>query len=695
MKKLNFSTAMKNIGKNLGLLMSAIPALCLFVCPLVISYALIVVYAAVAAVCAFDAAKPAEAPVGRKKTAALVLALFFALVGYDIFNSVWITSGRAEEIAQTSGVPVQLLLTAAGVVCCIAGFYAMYILSCRIVEWAGKAIKELLPVQQEAEIKANIKRNWYFPLSAVAFFCLNLRLFNVTTGCMVGILIAAAIALLVSSQIPSILGGTKSKNIVLRVLSILTAGGVCLGNRDCFFQIWSSSSIFWTGDGLAQSTSVVLWASSFIAAIAAMPFIYFLAVTFYSRFVDIFKKNDTFGGVRAAEWVVYAVLITASVVFMALVFSRTNAFYNPEPDMEVIYTSDSGNLVKHNAFLVLMHPENDIRQPLFAMFSAPFVGIPYLVSRVISASPCVKAVLMNSVQIVMLFAANFMIAATMKLDPLKRVCFMVLSFCTYTQLLFTLMMEQYIIAYFWLAFCMYLISQKQYSERLALWGAGGTLVTSMMFMAFMSEKSPTKDLRGWFRDMVKYGVEFLALVLAFARLDVFYYLVPKITLLSKFTGKTVIFADKIYQYTAFIRNCFAAPCAGADALSYDHISWQLAPMSGVCIAGVVILLLAVVGAVLNREKPISRFAAVWIGMSVIMLIGLGWGTSENGLILYSLYFGWAFLVLLFGLVEKAEDKLNVRFLVPLGTVCASSALLLTNVPALMKLLEFAYANYPA
>jgi hypothetical protein len=104
--------------------------------------------------------------------------------------------------------------------------------------------------------------------------------------------------------------------------------------------------------------------------------------------------------------------------------------------------------------------------------------------------------------------------------------------------------------------------------------------------------------------------------------------------------------------------------------------------------------LAVISAIWNRDKKSSLLAAGWVGFSVIMLLGLGWGTKENGLILYALYFGWAFLVLLFQLVEKIENKLTIKFLIPVVTMVAVIALLVINIPAILEMVNFAITYYP-
>ena len=79
---------------------------------------------------------------------------------------------------------------------------------------------------------------------------------------------------------------------------------------------------------------------------------------------------------------------------------------------------------------------------------------------------------------------------------------------------------------------------------------------------------------------------------------------------------------------------------------------------------------------------------------MIMLVGLGWGTKENGLILYALYFGWAFLVLLFQLVEKIEKKMNVKYVLPLISVFSAVVLGVINVPAIIEMVNFAITYFP-
>lgn len=692
MKKMSLSTTLQNCKKHTWLLFSTIAALCLFLSPSLTSLMLTaVIFAAVIAVVVFDVAKPTAVPMRNAQMVSIMLTLLIGYMGFSTFKTTWTPSSKVAALAGTLGTTTPTLLLIVGAVGCIVGFYAMHVLSRWIVSLSIKLIQERLPIQDKSEIKTNLKRNWYFSISAMAFFCLSATL---TLGSMVGLLIVFMISILISTQVSSIWVRTKNSGHVLQVLSLITAIGICFAGQALFDSTWSVSSKIQSLEAMLPITIDIPGTIGAFGAVVAIPFVYFCLLLFWNSIERILKESKIFCEFRTAEWIVYGVLLIIMLGYMLFSYTQSQAFYATELSYDIIYTSDSPSLVKGNVYLALTHPENDLRQPLFAVFAAPFTGIPYLVARVIGATASVQAMLVNSVHIIMLFAANLMLAKMMKLNSLKRICFMLLTSCTYTQLLFTLMMEQYIVAYFWLVFCMYLISEKQQPDRIALWGAGGTLLTSMILLPFMSTKSPIRDFKAWFMDMVKYGLEFVALMLVFCRFDVIFNLMSKISFLRGFTGKTVTFADKIYQYTEFIGSCFVAPNAGVNTTAEEHISWQLNTAAGINFAGVLILALVLFSAFWNRDKKSSLLAVGWVGFSVVMLLGLGWGTKENGLILYALYFGWAFLVILFQLVEKIESKLNVRYLIPIFTVCAVASLLIINIPAVMEMVNFAITYYP-
>ncbi len=558
-----------------------------------------------------------------------------------------------------------------------------------INKWIKDFFITRLPVRRKRVIANNLKANWFFPISALAFFGMSL---SNTLDCYIGLIISVFLSIVISSQISSITIYMKHNNIWFHIIAFLSAFGICWNGQTVFYKRWIISPNAKKIEEMLPTKFDFAMVISVCSAIIAIIFVYFYILIFWNRIIKIFSRLNLLMDITTIEWIVYCSLIIISFIYISSAYLQTEAFYGTKHDFDIIYTSDSPCIVKNNAYMTLMHSENDIRQPLFAVFSAPFIGIPFLIGKLFNVPASIQAILMNSVQIIMMFVANFLLARTIKLTSNSRICFMVLISNTYTYLLFALMMEQYIIAYFWLAICVYLITEKNYLNRLALWGAGGSLLTSLILLPFLSKKNPFKCFKAWILNLISYGLEFVFIMLAFGRFETF-NLFSKRHLLN-FTGQHVTTIDKLKQYTAFIKNYFFAPDAGINISFTNHVSWQLNPIKDINIIGVVILTLSFVSAYMNRKKQSSRFAVSWVALSVVILFILGWGTSENGLILYELYFGWAFLVLLVQLVELIEATLKINFLVPLTCIGFALIFAAVNIPAVMKMITFAITYYP-
>jgi len=118
----------------------------------------------------------------------------------------------------------------------------------------------------------------------------------------------------------------------------------------------------------------------------------------------------------------------------------------------------------------------------------------------------------------MLVIANLMLARIINLDTIGRVCFMLFTTVTYTSLLFSVMMEQYIVAYFWLIFVIYSYIEFKKASEISLSSAGGTLLTSLILIPTSYEKGKQNNV-GILRPMVtaieKSLVGFLILLFAF------------------------------------------------------------------------------------------------------------------------------------------------------------------------------------
>ncbi len=689
MKTINHMTIVKNLKKNFPLLCSFLAAMCLFFSPTLVSLVfIIVVFIAIMVAASLGLPKIPLISNRFLKSIGILLALSIAFIGYNKFQATWFPSSKVAALANALHLSAQSFLSIIGLLGCLIGFYSMYTISCQLFLWVYK----LLPEKRKVVIITNLKKNWFFPISAVAFYCLNLTM---SFGYIIGILIAFITAVIFFSQIPPIFPYAKENHLGLNVISMLTGVGICLRGSSNFYAHLKASS-FMQKILSMFSISFDFDVTRFISisvAVFSIAFVYFFTLILWKKIIRIFSETGVFSNIKTVEWIIYGILLITSIGMMAVSFFRTQVFYGTAYPYDIIYTSDSPSLVKGNAYLALTHPENDLRQPLFAVFAAPFTAVPYLIGVVTGANATVRAILLNGVQVIMLYTANFILTRMMRLNSKKRVCFMLIASCTYTQMLFILMMEQYIVAYFWLILCVYLICEKRQYDRIALWGAGGTLLTSLILLPFMSEESPVKNIKGWLIDMVRHMLGFVALMLMFCRFDVIINFNSKIYSLSGFAGMNLTIMNKLHQYTEYIRYCFVAPNAGVNTMSFGHISWQLYTATNINTLGILIMFLVIISAIVNRDKKCSLLAIGWVVFSIIVLVFLGWGTKENGLILYALYFGWAFLVLLFQLIEKIESKLNTNFVLP-ASICFAAMLAYINIPAIMEMLNFAITYYP-
>ena len=588
---------------------------------------------------------------------ALLLAVSFALIGLLLFpDAMGKTAALAHlgEKLHLSGMTLAWIL--AGVLC-LVGFYAFY----RLAYWMENLVCRGLGLSEEAR---PVLGNLLFPVSGAAFFLLE-AVWSLDAAC--AAVASVALALVIAMHSPSLLTWSQEKPRSLRILALLTALGILL-----FRMHGADSGIF----GMA-------------AAVLALPFVALCLIWFYSWLRDTFLELGTFRDVSKGEWVLYGGMLLVCVLLVTAVFLKSDAFYGTAHPFDVIYTSDSPELVGQNAYLDLRHHQNDLRQPLFAVFAAPFLGIPYLLSRLTGVSLGGYARIMDYAQIALLLFTNFLLAKMLDLSAKKRMLFMGLTLLSYPVLLFLLMMEQYIVAYFYLILTMYLLSQRSRRSTTAIWGTGGTLLTGMILLPTLAQH---RIFREWCREMLDRAMEFVTVLLLFGRLDILLNAATQLLSMTQFTGKALTLGDKLGQYTGFFRACLLAPDGGPDLTTMGFASWQLRPAEGICILGAAVLALCALSVYLNRKDRASLLAGGWMVFSFLVLCLLGWGTQENGLILYALYFGWPVWLLLFRLGQRVEDKIPHA-----GTILGILGMIVlaaVNLPAMLELIQFACAYYP-
>ena len=588
-------------------------------------------------------------------SAAALLACCFDMTGFYTFFAAWRHSGILGTLAGMAGLSPTLLAAILGALGAAIAWFAFY----RLALWMDGLLLTLWGSDPDYR---NPRQAVVAGLSSLCFFLLmpEFSLPNLLYA-----LSASAMAALAANRAPCQLEAGKRSPKILLVFAALSSLGICL------FR--------------AEQTR--LEAAAIPLAILGFFFVFGCTAMFF-RFLTPVLQN-ALKGISKKEGLFYTALLLVMILIMAVIFLHTDAFYGTEHPYDVIYTSDSPILVGSNTWLNLTYSQNDLRQPLFAVFAAPFVGIFHLLDVVTGASGALSAILLNIPQLGILMLTFLLLGKMLCLSGWKRMVFTALCLLSYPSLLFSLMMEQYVFAVFYLL--LFLSGDR---HPLPFWGAAGTLLTSVVTVPLLSRNHPVKQFRLWYRDMLQAAMAFVILLIAFCRLDIILGVADQIVSMGQFTGEALTLGEKLKQYLAFVPGCFTAPAAGVDLVKVGHPSWQLAVPTGFDLRGILIPALCALSLVLNRKKEFSRIAGLWAAFSILLLFFLGWGTQENGLILYALYFGWAFLVLLWQLAEETGRRLKLNWFLPLVSGIGILVLSFLNLPAIAQMLRFALTHYP-
>lgn len=429
----------------------------------------------------------------------------------------------------------------------------------------------------------------------------------------------------------------------------------------------------------------------FIVGLCALPVTMYFVSVFLDKigskvlsFIKSLSKTEK-------RYLIIVFIISIIISFASIYF--TTAFSKPVYDgnivnYDVIYTSDSGALLKGNTYVNASFVENDIRQPLFGIFALPFGVIAHFVSNVLFLVDFNFSyeLIMTIIQYMLVAITTIMLGQLLKIKEENKKYFYLLFMCSYTYLLFSLVLEQYVIGLFYLILAIYMHYKNPEKINYSYIGAVGTLITSGIIFPLITK---IKNLKQWVKDVFKCFLAFCGVFIIGGQL-------PQIItgpemlkyLLGNFAHK-LTFMDKVYQFTHFIKGIFIANPGHLKVLK--HIpGYQLYSYNSINIIGVAILVLCIVGFVINHKNKIARLSALWILFSVILLLIVGWGTVENGLVLYSLYFAWAYLILYYLLIEKlCLNKTIFKIII----ICSCLIMLIFNISELINMFKFAIEYY--
>lgn len=428
----------------------------------------------------------------------------------------------------------------------------------------------------------------------------------------------------------------------------------------------------------------------------ALPAVLFCWLWLIQRLVPVLGRG--WRGLSVQERWYWAVSVLVLAMCITQIYGRTSAFYFPVTGegvfegYDVIFNSDTGSQIATGIHLNIGANQSDIRQPLYGLFAQPVGVLGAVLGRLLApvlpdATAIVLAVAQAAaLQFVLLLVCRMALPGA---RPWVRMALMLAMDCSYPVLLFVLNMEQYVLSLFWMLLLIYVaVEGGSQRERALLYiAATGSLLTTGVLLPLLSG---ARTVRGWLRDLWSAVGQALAMGGLFARFSLLFAGPTSLLyLLQNFSGTGLPLSQRLQQYSRFLSSCMLDPGGVVDPVFKGWPSYQPVPVEGWDLLGLGLLVVACACFWRVRRLPLARICMGWVSYSVVILGLIGWGSTENGMVLYILYFSWAF----FALLAMALDALLPRIQ---GWIWSGAAVLLAawNLPGIWDMIRFGIEYYP-
>lgn len=416
-------------------------------------------------------------------------------------------------------------------------------------------------------------------------------------------------------------------------------------------------------------------------------FIYFYLVRHIYPIIKKFIKSLS---MTEKYFIILSTLILS--IFIVIIYSSTSVFYYPvnikAERYDVIYTTDTGVQIESDSFKNFSAPENDIRQPLFALFSYPF-GLLSSVGAKVYSHFFNNYIYFYSVFIVIfqIICLNIIAILLARMVCKKNSLLFKLIYClSFPFLLFVFNIEQYVFGLFWLIILIYYYVVKNKFKVLLFYASAGSLITNSILLPFLTFKKPIKK---YIISVIKYGLLFIVLAIVFGQYDTVFFVKTPMNALLRFAGTDIGYQNKIIQFSNFVLGCFIAPKSEINLTRFMHPSYQLVNNNSFNIIGFLIFIICIISFLMNKKEKIVRISFGWTLLSILILVIVGWGTMEKCLIIYSLYFSWSYLILLYKFFDKLFGKNNYILM-----ICIIICFLVLNVQSIYNIVKFGIEFYP-
>lgn len=271
----------------------------------------------------------------------------------------------------------------------------------------------------------------------------------------------------------------KQFNTKTGMLSIASsAGTLCCVADTIYHMVMKSGAI---SKLISKSISNTTIQAVVVIALLIMSFIamYGVSVIFNYVLSNIVALIDTI--IDKKYEINNIVAIAVCVLYFLLIiwaYGNTTAFYGSGYN-DVIYGSDSYTLTSSNVWLSLFQRQNDLRQPLYMLTAAPFMGIAYILGIILNCFYVNGlAIAYAFVQALLLVWSIWLLSHLISDNDIIRSLIILILSVSYPAIVFSLCLEQYVSSFFWLIMAVVAVMYDQKKADLMIIGAANGLLTS-------------------------------------------------------------------------------------------------------------------------------------------------------------------------------------------------------------------------
>lgn len=412
------------------------------------------------------------------------------------------------------------------------------------------------------------------------------------------------------------------------------------------------------------------------------------------------------------EYIVLSGFTIFSTIITLLTNFLTTIFYQ----LDAVFSLDTGDQLARNIINNTYTSYTGVRHIGESIITSPIGAVSTPLHDLLWFIPNGQYVIPMGVFSLLIALSAILIARMLQLqDRPSRLAFYILYLFSFPVILFSSMFEQYVPSVFLIIMCAFFlwtdqkrrpsvsytaIPQKYHNliaiACLVLSGMGilTSLAGGILFLQ--------RNLKATLKSIVGIIATLILFILASGQLLTVVYGYQEYIQLQSFSGLGL--SERINIYSHFVVNTITTTSISFEKVLYGNgigvidshdtiTSFNIFGLALFCV------ILAGIAVGIHRKQLISIVSGVWILLSIAVLVGFGWGASNNESTLYSYYFSFAFVVGLFNffmcLVELLHRLLHIRKH-HLHSALIACALVVVGINAIQysRIVHFGITHYP-